>query len=49
VGDVHGFRAALERALDASESSIIEARGERPANVALHRSVWDAVSRALNP
>jgi 2-succinyl-5-enolpyruvyl-6-hydroxy-3-cyclohexene-1-carboxylate synthase len=49
VGDVHGFRAALERALGASESSIIEARGERVANVALHRSVWDAVSRALSP
>ncbi|MCW3056760.1 MAG: menD [Solirubrobacterales bacterium] len=49
VGDVHGFRAALERALGASESRIIEARGERAANVALHRSVWDAVSRALSP
>jgi 2-succinyl-5-enolpyruvyl-6-hydroxy-3-cyclohexene-1-carboxylate synthase len=49
VRDVHGFRAALERALGGDRSSIIEARGARPANVALHRGVWDAVSRALSP
>jgi len=49
VDDVQGFRTALERGLGASDSSIVEARGERPANVALHRSVWAAVSRALSP
>jgi 2-succinyl-5-enolpyruvyl-6-hydroxy-3-cyclohexene-1-carboxylate synthase len=47
AGDVRGFRAALERALASEDSYIIEVRGERRANVDLHRSVWDAVSQAL--
>ena len=49
VGDVHGFRAALERALGEPNSSIIEVRGGRGENVALHRRVWEAVAGALNP
>jgi 2-succinyl-5-enolpyruvyl-6-hydroxy-3-cyclohexene-1-carboxylate synthase len=49
VGDVHQFRAALERALDAPTSGVIEVRGPRAANVELHQTVWRAVSRAVNP
>jgi 2-succinyl-5-enolpyruvyl-6-hydroxy-3-cyclohexene-1-carboxylate synthase len=50
VEDVFAFRSALERSLDAAqESSIIEVRGERRANVEVHRRVWEAVSRALSP
>jgi len=49
VGDVQAFRAALERALMAQGSGIVEIRGRRAHNVALHRRVWQAVSRALNP
>jgi 2-succinyl-5-enolpyruvyl-6-hydroxy-3-cyclohexene-1-carboxylate synthase len=49
VGNVHELRAALERSLAGSESSVIEVRGERAANVEVHRQVWDAVSAALNP
>jgi 2-succinyl-5-enolpyruvyl-6-hydroxy-3-cyclohexene-1-carboxylate synthase len=50
VEDVFAFRAALERSLDAArESSIIEVRGDRSANVELHRRVWEAVSRSLSP
>jgi len=50
VGDVFAFRAALERSLAANApSSIIEVRGERDANVELHRRVWEAVSRSLSP
>ncbi len=45
--DVPGFRAALERALDSERSCIVEVRGERAANVQLHRRVWQAVSAAL--
>jgi 2-succinyl-5-enolpyruvyl-6-hydroxy-3-cyclohexene-1-carboxylate synthase len=49
VADVASFRAALERALTARPpgSAIIEVRGERGENLALHRRVWDAVSGAL--
>jgi 2-succinyl-5-enolpyruvyl-6-hydroxy-3-cyclohexene-1-carboxylate synthase len=43
IVDVAGFRAALERALAAPESGIVEVRTERTANVALHRRVWSAV------
>jgi 2-succinyl-5-enolpyruvyl-6-hydroxy-3-cyclohexene-1-carboxylate synthase len=49
VGDVHGFRAALERALGEPRSSLIEVRCARGENVALHRRVWEAVAGALNP
>jgi 2-succinyl-5-enolpyruvyl-6-hydroxy-3-cyclohexene-1-carboxylate synthase len=45
--DVPGFRAALEQALDGERSCIVEARGEREANVRLHRRVWQAVSTAV--
>jgi 2-succinyl-5-enolpyruvyl-6-hydroxy-3-cyclohexene-1-carboxylate synthase len=45
--DVSGFRAALERALARESSSIVEVRGDRAANVQLHRRVWSAVSSAL--
>jgi 2-succinyl-5-enolpyruvyl-6-hydroxy-3-cyclohexene-1-carboxylate synthase len=48
VGDLAGFRAALERALVAEESSIVEVRGGRAENVELHRRVWDSVSQALS-
>lgn len=49
VDDVASFRAALERALTARPlcATIVEVRGERGANVALHRRVWEAVSGAL--
>ncbi len=47
VGDVPELRAALERALGQHGSSIIEVRGEREANVALHSRLWDAVASAL--
>jgi 2-succinyl-5-enolpyruvyl-6-hydroxy-3-cyclohexene-1-carboxylate synthase len=47
--DVAGFRAALERAMAREESSILEVRTARLDNVDLHRTVWQAVSRALNP
>jgi len=50
VQDVFALRAALERSLAAgAPSSIIEVRGERAANVELHRRVGEAVSRALSP
>ncbi len=50
VDDVVSLRAALERALTARPAcaSIIEVRGARDANVALHRRVWEAVSGALD-
>jgi 2-succinyl-5-enolpyruvyl-6-hydroxy-3-cyclohexene-1-carboxylate synthase len=47
--DVAGFRGALERALERGESSIVAVRTARGENVELHRSLWRAVSRALNP
>ena len=46
--DLPGFRSALERALSSERSAIVEVRTERAANVALHRSVWEAVSLALS-
>ncbi|MGA9285507.1 MAG: 2-succinyl-5-enolpyruvyl-6-hydroxy-3-cyclohexene-1-carboxylic-acid synthase [Solirubrobacteraceae bacterium] len=47
VADVAGLRAALERALAARGSTIVEVKTERAANVELHRRVWDAVAGAL--
>jgi 2-succinyl-5-enolpyruvyl-6-hydroxy-3-cyclohexene-1-carboxylate synthase len=47
VSDIAGFRAALERALRAPHSTLIEVKTERSANVDLHRNVWDAVSKTL--
>jgi 2-succinyl-5-enolpyruvyl-6-hydroxy-3-cyclohexene-1-carboxylate synthase len=49
ASDVPEFRAALERALAHANSSIVEVRTERAANVEIHERVWDAVSRALSP
>jgi 2-succinyl-5-enolpyruvyl-6-hydroxy-3-cyclohexene-1-carboxylate synthase len=46
--DLQAFRAALERSLADPSSSIIEVRGERGENVALHRRVWEAVAAALH-
>jgi 2-succinyl-5-enolpyruvyl-6-hydroxy-3-cyclohexene-1-carboxylate synthase len=48
VTDVGGLRAALERALAAPCSTIVEARTQREANVELHRRVWSAVADALS-
>src|SRR5262249_10217103 len=49
VGDVPGFRGALERALAGGRSSIVEVARGRAENVELHGRVWDAVARALRP
>jgi 2-succinyl-5-enolpyruvyl-6-hydroxy-3-cyclohexene-1-carboxylate synthase len=47
VETVPAFRAALERALSPRvESSIVEVRTDRAANVELHGRIWSAVSRA---
>jgi 2-succinyl-5-enolpyruvyl-6-hydroxy-3-cyclohexene-1-carboxylate synthase len=46
--DLDGFQAALTRALASERSSIVEVRGERSANVALHRRAWGEVSKALS-
>lgn len=50
VSDLAGLRDALEQALDPGgpRTRIIELRGERDANVALHRRVWAAVGGALD-
>jgi 2-succinyl-5-enolpyruvyl-6-hydroxy-3-cyclohexene-1-carboxylate synthase len=48
VTDVSTFRVALERALIAERSTIVEVRTDRDANVRLHRDVWAAVSTALD-
>src|SRR5437870_361491 len=47
VADANAFGGVLENALDAEETTIIEMRTERKANVAVHRRVWDAVAGAL--
>ncbi len=47
VADLAAFRAALERALAAPRSSMIEVRTERAANVELHRRVWSATAEAI--
>jgi 2-succinyl-5-enolpyruvyl-6-hydroxy-3-cyclohexene-1-carboxylate synthase len=49
IGDVPSFREALEQALARENSTLVEVRGDRQANVELHRRVWDAVSAALAP
>jgi 2-succinyl-5-enolpyruvyl-6-hydroxy-3-cyclohexene-1-carboxylate synthase len=48
VTDVIGFRAALERAIAAPRSAIVEVRTERDVNVELHRRVWSAVAGAIS-
>ncbi len=47
VADVPAFRRALERALAARETRIVEVRGDRAANVRLHGEVWRAVASAI--
>ena len=47
ASDVAAFRAALERALAARSSAIVEVRTERPTNVDLHRRAWSAVAGAI--
>jgi 2-succinyl-5-enolpyruvyl-6-hydroxy-3-cyclohexene-1-carboxylate synthase len=47
VADIPSFRAALEHALAAPASAMIEVRSERAANVELHRRVWSAVAGTL--
>jgi 2-succinyl-5-enolpyruvyl-6-hydroxy-3-cyclohexene-1-carboxylate synthase len=49
VEDVARLRTALERAMADERSAIVEVRGDREANVRLHREVWRAVSAALAP
>jgi 2-succinyl-5-enolpyruvyl-6-hydroxy-3-cyclohexene-1-carboxylate synthase len=47
---VPAFREALERALEPrAGATLIHVHGERATNLALHRRVWEAVSRAINP
>lgn len=48
VSDVAAFRFALEHALAAPHSAIIEVQTERSANVELHRRVWNAVAGSLS-
>jgi 2-succinyl-5-enolpyruvyl-6-hydroxy-3-cyclohexene-1-carboxylate synthase len=43
-GDVVELRSALERALEASHSTLIEVASDRAQNLALHHRVWDAVA-----
>lgn len=45
--DLAAFHTALDAALAADRTTIIEVRTERAANVALHREVWAAVAAAL--
>jgi 2-succinyl-5-enolpyruvyl-6-hydroxy-3-cyclohexene-1-carboxylate synthase len=47
VLDVAELRAALEQAIAREGCTLIEMRGERSVNVALHRQAWQAVSLAL--
>jgi 2-succinyl-5-enolpyruvyl-6-hydroxy-3-cyclohexene-1-carboxylate synthase len=47
VSDIGDFRSALEQALEAPRSTIVEVRSERGANVELHRRVWEAVAGAV--
>jgi 2-succinyl-5-enolpyruvyl-6-hydroxy-3-cyclohexene-1-carboxylate synthase len=47
VDGVEDFRAALGRALAADGTSIVAVHTDRPANVALHRAVWDEVAGSV--
>ena len=47
VGQAGDFAPALEAALGAPATTILEVRTDRAENVALHRRVWEAVARAL--
>lgn len=48
VDDLPSFRSALEQSLLGAGSTIIEVRGDRRANVELHRRIWRAVSEAIS-
>lgn len=45
--DLDAFRVALDAARHGSGTTIVEVRTDRGANVALHRTVWAAVTAAL--
>jgi 2-succinyl-5-enolpyruvyl-6-hydroxy-3-cyclohexene-1-carboxylate synthase len=47
VREEASFASVLDRARHADRTTILEVRTDRQANLALHRSVWDAVSEAL--
>jgi 2-succinyl-5-enolpyruvyl-6-hydroxy-3-cyclohexene-1-carboxylate synthase len=47
VGDLASLGPALDEALEAPATTILEVRTDREANVALHGGVWAAVSAAL--
>jgi 2-succinyl-5-enolpyruvyl-6-hydroxy-3-cyclohexene-1-carboxylate synthase len=49
VADPDTFRAALDRALAAATTTLLEVRTERAENVTLHRRVWDAVAGSVRP
>ena len=48
VGELTRFRSALERAIAAERSQIIEVRTVRSENVSLHGRIWDSVAAALS-
>jgi 2-succinyl-5-enolpyruvyl-6-hydroxy-3-cyclohexene-1-carboxylate synthase len=48
VRDIGELRAALERAIGSERAGIVEVRGSRAQNVALHTRVWEAVAAALS-
>jgi 2-succinyl-5-enolpyruvyl-6-hydroxy-3-cyclohexene-1-carboxylate synthase len=50
IETIPALRAALEQALQPQTgSTIVHVKTDRATNVHLHRRVWQAVSRALNP
>jgi 2-succinyl-5-enolpyruvyl-6-hydroxy-3-cyclohexene-1-carboxylate synthase len=50
IETIPALRAALEQALQPqTASTIVHVKTDRATNVHLHRRVWQAVSRALNP
>jgi 2-succinyl-5-enolpyruvyl-6-hydroxy-3-cyclohexene-1-carboxylate synthase len=42
-----GFRSALDRALGADRTTIVEVRTDREDNVVVHRRIWEAVARSV--
>ena len=47
VAETAEFDAALARALEGPDTTIVEVRTDRAANVELHRRVWAEVAGAL--
>jgi 2-succinyl-5-enolpyruvyl-6-hydroxy-3-cyclohexene-1-carboxylate synthase len=47
AADPDGFRSALDRALGADRTAIVEVRTDREDNVAVHRRIWEAVARSV--